>query len=336
MSITRHHSGRWYYQFDARISGQRQRANRLLPLGWTRAQADKYDAAETARLHAAARGVSTQQWLIDDAVLRYLREHAPTLKNCADLTGALQLMHPWYTGQRLDALPAIARQYAADHATTLSGSTVRNRLAYLRAACRWAWRTHSMGEHDPAERMQLPRAAAARQTYFERADMLRIARALRHAPTRAVVRVAFYTGLRLSEILRAKAVQSVGALALSISDSKNTRAHVVPVHPRIAHLVRGPQWPPAVHKSTASHYTKLAMQAVGLGHGRLHDLRHSAASAMINAGVDLYTVGAVLNHQSAASTRRYAHLATSKLAAAVAMIGQKLPPKTPEKIKKRT
>ncbi len=78
------------------------------------------------------------------------------------------------------------------------------------------------------------------------------------------------------------------------------------------------------------------MQAVGLGHGRLHDLRHSAASAMINAGVDLYTVGAVLNHQSAASTRRYAHLATSKLAAAVAMIGQKLPPKTPEKIKKRT
>ena len=56
------------------------------------------------------------------------------------------------------------------------------------------------------------------------------------------------------------------------------------------------------------------------------------ASAMMNAGVDLYIVGAVLKHQSAASTRRYANLAISKLAAAVAIIGQKLPPKAPAKI----
>ena len=57
---------------------------------------------------------------------------------------------------------------------------------------------------------------------------------------------------------------------------------------------------------------------------RLHDLRHSAASAMINAGVDLYTVGGVLGHQSATSTKRYSHLATSTLAAAVSMIGKKV------------
>lgn len=54
-----------------------------------------------------------------------------------------------------------------------------------------------------------------------------------------------------------------------------------------------------------------------------HDLRHSAASALVNAGVDLYTVGAVLAHRSAASTKRYAHLATERLAEAIGRLGKK-------------
>lgn len=54
-----------------------------------------------------------------------------------------------------------------------------------------------------------------------------------------------------------------------------------------------------------------------------HDVRHSAASAMIQDGVDLHTVGAVLGHRSAASTRRYAHLATDNLKAAIGRIGRK-------------
>jgi len=44
---------------------------------------------------------------------------------------------------------------------------------------------------------------------------------------------------------------------------------------------------------------------------------------MVNAGVDLYTVGAVLGHKSSASTRRYAHLNTENLEKAVGMIGKK-------------
>ena len=46
---------------------------------------------------------------------------------------------------------------------------------------------------------------------------------------------------------------------------------------------------------------------------------------MINAGVDLYTVGAVLGHKDAKSTKRYSHLATSALAAALGTIGKKSP-----------
>ncbi|MCG1054099.1 tyrosine-type recombinase/integrase [Mycetohabitans sp. B5] len=56
-----------------------------------------------------------------------------------------------------------------------------------------------------------------------------------------------------------------------------------------------------------------------------HDLRHSAASQMINQRVDLYTVGAVLGHKSHASTQRYAHLATESLRDAITRIGQNFP-----------
>lgn len=50
---------------------------------------------------------------------------------------------------------------------------------------------------------------------------------------------------------------------------------------------------------------------------RLHDLRHSAASFMVNSGVDLFAVGKVLGHASYQSTQRYSHLANATLLAAV-------------------
>ncbi|MCA3562346.1 MAG: site-specific integrase [Aestuariivirga sp.] len=41
---------------------------------------------------------------------------------------------------------------------------------------------------------------------------------------------------------------------------------------------------------------------------RLHDLRHSFASAAIRQGVSLYVVGKLLGHRQATTTQRYAHL----------------------------
>ena len=55
----------------------------------------------------------------------------------------------------------------------------------------------------------------------------------------------------------------------------------------------------------------------------LERLRHSTAIEMINAGIALNTVGEVLGHRSAASTRRYAHLQTAALKGALATVGRK-------------
>lgn len=60
-----------------------------------------------------------------------------------------------------------------------------------------------------------------------------------------------------------------------------------------------------------------------VGDVRFHDLRHSAASEMVNAGVPLYTVGQVLGHKDQRSTARYSHLLAETLGAAVSQIGRK-------------
>lgn len=321
MPITRHHTGRWLYQFDRVIPGAgRQRANRLLPQGWTRAQAQAYDQRETARLYELATGGTKPEPLIEEAVLLYLEHHAPGLKNRHDIEGALALLMPHFEGKRLSALPDVARDYIKD--ADVGPATVRNRLAYLRAACRWAWKHHGLGEHDPAERMVLPKVNNARHVYLTREQAVGLFRKMGVSWSRDAARVAFYTGWRIGEVLESTSIETAEGLALMIPDSKNGQPRIVPVHPKVAYLVRW-HWPPQVTKWTASKATKAAMRGVGLGHARLHDLRHSAASAMINAGVDLYTVGGVLGHKSAVSTARYAHLAQAKLKAAVGTIGAK-------------
>ena len=81
----------------------------------------------------------------------------------------------------------------------------------------------------------------------------------------------------------------------------------------------------ATPKITIQRNWEKAREKAGLHGMHFHDWRHSAASALINAGVDLYTVGRVLGHKDSRSTARYSHLAVDTLAAAVGRIGQKNP-----------
>lgn len=67
-----------------------------------------------------------------------------------------------------------------------------------------------------------------------------------------------------------------------------------------------------------------ARDAAGLSDVRIHDLRHTFASLLINKGVSLYEVQELLGHSSAAMTQRYAHLQPNRLRSRTEIVGRML------------
>lgn len=287
------------FEFSRRIGGQRLRVRERLPAAWSRTQADTFDRKRSAELYAQASGIQARRWLIDDAIARYLAERAIELKAGKGTAGELASMASYWRGKPLADLSGICAEFTRDHRMNLAPATIMNRLRYLIAACRWGWKRHQMGESDPAAGVVMPAVRNKRHVYIDRAGMLAIARACRNKPARAAIRIAYYSGMRLGEIERAERVPG----AFVLKDTKNGEPRIVPMHPKVrccAHIPQGTRF------QTGYHWRK-AREVAGFPKLHFHDLRHSAATAMLSAGVELYTVGAVLGHKSHASTQRYAH-----------------------------
>jgi integrase len=103
-----------------------------------------------------------------------------------------------------------------------------------------------------------------------------------------------------------------------VPSSKTGKPRVVPVpgpaRPFLRALPLGlSYW--QLHKQFSA-----ARRKAGLPHVRFHDLRHTCASWLINAGVDLYTVGRILGHSTPLTTSRYAHLSHASLKRAMAKL----------------
>jgi integrase len=65
-------------------------------------------------------------------------------------------------------------------------------------------------------------------------------------------------------------------------------------------------------------------KAAGLDDVRLHDLRHAFASVAASSGMGLPIIGKMLGHTQAATTARYAHLASDPVKAAAAAVAGKI------------
>jgi integrase len=305
-------SGQWRFDFDRRVNGQRVRRRQLLPPGWTRAQADAFDRQESAALYAIATGVARPRHHIDDAVTGYCKHRAPALKHGANVQRELEQMRDWWTGRALDQLPKVCAEYAADQEGALQPATIRNRIAYLRAACRWFWKRTEDGGEDPGARVVSPTVRNARDIVISRAEMVRLARACPHPGVRALIRIAWWSGMRVAEIQRAERLPA----GFLLRDTKNGSPRIVPMHPIISTASRI-EIPP---RSVIDYWWPLARTAAQMPHVRLHDLRHAHASALASAGVDLATIGRILGHKSPASTLRYAHHSVERQAEAIALL----------------
>ncbi len=173
----------------------------------------------------------------------------------------------------------------------------------------------------------------------ERCLALSVARRLMGAleesdrPEALAFRLLLLTGARKSEILRARWEHvrlDLRLIALPISKSGRPR-HIPLSDEAVAVLQAIPRVPGnpwlfpghAAGKPLSDIYLfwDRLRRRLGMADVRIHDLRHTFASILVNAGHSLYEVQQLLGHHDPRTTMRYAHLGMTSLLAAAQTVG---------------
>ena len=315
---------RWRYSFNRVIGRRRVRATKLLPAGWSRAQAEAYDRSEGSRHYAEATGLAPRTLTLAGAVRLYLDHRLPDLRDQKNIARELAHLLPELQTYALQDAADAARKYAAKHVDELAPATIRNRLSYLRAAIRYAWRRHNYGDRNHAEQIQMPTVRNERQVYLKIDQVRELLLAIKDPEARAVFTLAFWTGLRwIKEVLprqQADVLKLGRETWLLAGITKNGSPRMKPVRNEARWALK--HLPFKHHWRTYYAEFEAARLAMDLPHVHAHDLRHSLASDVISGGGTLDDVRAVLDHDSVVSARRYAHLYPERLRQVFAKVGQ--------------
>ena len=115
-----------------------------------------------------------------------------------------------------------------------------------------------------------------------------------------------------------------------VLDTKNGEKREIPINRKLKEVLsaieRNPKGQYVFSKANGMSYKDTrngfttAMKACGIENFRFHDLRHTFASHLVMAGVDLNTVRELLGHKSLTMTLRYAHLSPQHKRKAVEML----------------
>lgn len=310
MSI-RKRGSRW----QVRVSlGSGQRIERSLPAGAARADALALEAALKRQAIASAGGRPLDR-TVDDALDRWIATEAQALKSWPrDLKYRVNVLRAFTAGRRLEDLPDVAdaikvkgREQGLTPAAINRYVSILRRLGNL--AERWSWTDAPLGR-----RVRLLPENSQRHVYLTIADVRRLQS---HADplTADMIEFAVLTGLRRSEMLALKPEQIRGDLLVLNAGTKSGRPRGIPMPPQAARIARR-RLPWGVAYWQLRDRFEAARKAAGMT-VRWHDLRHTYASFLVQAGQPLSVVRDLLGHSSIVMTQRYAHLAPDNLRIAV-------------------
>nr|WP_298410503.1 site-specific integrase [uncultured Halomonas sp.] len=218
-----------------------------------------------------------------------------------------------YIGQRVIlGQPTLdkAREMARDlRKRGRSQSTINNHLQVVKrvlnlAYQEWGWLDRPLGD-----KLRKKSPKNERHVYLTTVQLGELLQAIpdQHAIEKKIIALAALTGLRQGELLSLELTNVHGGRILLRPDqTKSGKVRVVPV-PKDAR-----PWLEELPFDTT--YAKLrrvwenARRDIGRPDLRFHDLRHSYASLLAQAGESMTTVRDLLGHSSLIVTSRYAHM----------------------------
>jgi integrase len=239
-------------------------------------------------------------------------------------------MSPTFGHMRLsDITPlAIERYKRQRQGVGISGVTINRELAFLKHLFSKAMEWGKVSEN-PVKKVRLYREENARTRFLseeEEASLLAYC-----GPQLApLVVTALNTGFRASELLSltwSDVDCRRGVVTVRAGYAKNGEARSVPMNDTLTmvlksgtlHAAKGDQvfcnqhgQPYRSFRTAFEH----AVRQAGIQDFTFHDLRHTFASRLVMAGVDLPTVKELLGHRDITMTLRYAHLSTDHKQAA--------------------
>jgi len=160
--------------------------------------------------------------------------------------------------------------------------------------------------------------------------------------SRPIVQTALHTGMRMGEILGLKWEQvDLRQRMIVILHSKNGKVRKIPINDTLLQILTKLKYNKTseyvfVCVRTGEPAQKFrtawlnALRRSGIPHCRAHDLRHTAASHMVAAGIDLVTVMQILGHANLRTTQRYLHSAPESMRKAVATLDARFAPQDAE------
>jgi len=227
----------------------------------------------------------------------------------------------------------------ADRKKVVKPGTVNRELMVIKHMFKMAveWGLTTVNPAAPVKRFTVNDQRTRFLTEDEIQDLLKVCEEQITSPwLLPLVTLALNTGMRQGELLglRWEAVDLERGL-ITTKRTKNLRLKATPLnelsrealawlneHRYGDYLFMWP-WGDLVGKTTVYRAFKTACNEVGIADFRFHDLRHTFASHLVMAGVDLVTVKELMGHAGINMTLRYSHLVPEHKAQAVAKLGDR-------------
>ncbi|MGB8951104.1 MAG: tyrosine-type recombinase/integrase [Candidatus Aminicenantales bacterium] len=311
-------SGSWY--LDVNLDGRRVR--RLIKGAKTRSEAQ---AALTAVQADILRGQfnfkSEKKILFDDFAELYFERHSKPNKRSwkRDVT-SIKALSGHFKGMPLSKItPFLIESYKLKRKEQVEVSSLNRELACLKnmftKAIDWGFALEN-----PVKKVKLFNEENRERWRILSSEEISALLSHCRSPLKETVLLALNTGMRIGEImaLRWDDVDFLNEYIL-IRDSKSGRSRKVPLNEIAKNALL------SLREATGAYefvfynprtrtYTKYPRKAfwnacrkAGISSLCFHDLRHHAASAMVQAGVDLHTVSKILGHSTIKLTMRYSH-----------------------------
>lgn len=210
--------------------------------------------------------------------------------------------------------------YVADEALRgMQPETIKKRITALRELFAYAVR-HGQLTENPAKYVQTPKRT---QKLPHTCSLQQIDTWLAQAPknaeereAQAIAAILVETGLRLSELTSLTRQAFIGRQQIKLTGKGGKERIVMYGKRTIRHFLT---WAKTTGEMpTASkerYYRRILWQYGGKYAAGLHPhmLRHTFATEMLNAGVDLKTLATLMGHSSTQTTEIYTHLTTATL-----------------------